>query len=148
MFRGLLENRFAVVLIMIAISVVSAAIWKVFAIRMEEDFRRALTDSRVDSLPPDLLGKTWSAQELATVDCVKVMRSTGRHGALSRLILTFGQDYVSGRYYAYQAMITDSSTGKRHVFGYTRSAPRHWRWETVTPESMLRHLEQNGTVPN
>jgi len=148
MFRSLLENRLAVVLVVLAIPLASAAIWKVFAMRMEGDFQRALTGGRVDGLPPDLLGKIWSAQELATIDVVKVIRSTGRHRALSRLIHTFGQVYVSERYFAYQAMITDSSTGKRHIFGYTRSSPQRWRWEAVTPESMLLYLEQNGGLQN
>ncbi len=43
---------------------------------MRNDFRRALTEGRVTGLPMALLGKTWSTEELATVDVLKLVSSS------------------------------------------------------------------------
>jgi len=144
-FRILLDRRVIVVIIIIGIHLIVIAAWHVQAMTMRNDFRRALTEGRVTGLPMALLGKTWSTEELATVDVLKLVSSSYVY-AIEVALYAGKRDVVGGNRYSYQAMITDLSTGKRHVFGYWRGEPHRWMWETFDdPGQMQRLLEQRAT---
>lgn len=148
MFRILRDRRVMIVLVIVGIHLVVIAVWHVLAMSMRSDFRHALTEGRVSGLPMDLVGKTWSADELATVEVLKLVSSSYVY-AIEVVLYVGRRDVVGGNRFSYQATITDLSTGKRHVFGYWRGEPHRWMWETLDdPGQMQRLLEQRTTQRN
>lgn len=118
--------------------------WQISAHRMTKDFTRELRAGRVEGLPIDLGDKVWTEQEISTVEGFTLDDSYGPQRSLERLAHTRGGYTLSPSQYSHQAVITDTSTGVRHVFGHRRVEPGGWRYVTIHPDSARRHLEQRG----
>ena len=89
-------------------------------------------------------GKQWTEEELATIEVLKVPAGSGREQSLSRAAHDRGRLVVSSQQYAYQATVTDQTTGIIHVFGYTRREPPTWQWASIHPSSAKLHIEQRA----
>ena len=117
------------------------AYWEFLAHRMRADFVQSLRDGRVDGLPIDLRGKTWTDRELERVRVTTLDDSSGPQRSLQRYAHTGGGYTLSSLQYAYQAALTDEDTGICHLFGYWRAGPGGWRYVMIHPESIQKHLE-------
>jgi len=120
--------------------------WQISAYRMAKDFSRQLRAGRVEGLPIDLRDKVWTKEELSTVEVLTLDDSYGPQRSLERLAHTRGGYTISPSHYSHQAVLTDTSTGIRHVFGHRRAEPGGWRYATVHPDSAQRHIEQRGQL--
>jgi len=129
-----------VILVVVLVFVLLIGTWSVLAARMRSDFVEALRNGQADQLLPELRDKVWTEDELAGVEVIKLVRSTGKQRALSRLLYQRGRDIISAQANAYQATITDSRTGLTYVFGYRRKRPG-WVCETVHPDSVPRRIQ-------
>jgi hypothetical protein len=118
------------------------AVWETQAYRARGEFRRVVQRGAVEALPPDLRDKTWSREELSGARVVKVARGYGKERAIGRLIHTRGDYTIPSATYAYQATLTDSATGIRHVFGRLRGKPGAWRHVGIHPDSARLHIQR------
>lgn len=121
--------------------------WHGQAVRMQGDFRKALQESRVNSMPPTLQNKVWTEEELRTVEVLTLVRRSGRRrGAALRLLYTRGEVVISENDFDFQAKITDLETGIRYVFGYRRGGGG-WVWASVAPESLQVYIDRYAGKP-
>lgn len=139
----ILGNTKAVVAIGLVVLVMVGILgaWRAQANRMADDFVRAVRADKVGTIPVTLTNKTWTDAELSEVEVIKLDSATGTPRSLERRIHTGGGFTVSAQQYAYQATLTDSDTGIKHVFGYQRR-PEGWRYVTVHPDSAAAHIQQ------
>lgn len=117
------------------------AIWALQGESMESDFAEALRNGDVAGLHRDLQGKQWTADELATIDVLKIPGGYGRERAIARSIQT-RNIFVSRQLFEYQATIRDDTTGLVHVFGFRRSEPRQWCWDQFHPNSLQAQVKR------
>lgn len=139
---GMNKQALAVAGILIAIPIALLGIWALRGASMEGDFAEALRTGNVHGVPVELSGKQWSSEELATIQVLLVPDSQGRQQALTRSLHARGRIVVSPNRYQYQATVRDGSTQIVHVFGYRRSEPLSWCWDSIHPDSLPLHLQR------
>jgi hypothetical protein len=132
----------AIIGVLVLAVVIPAVVWHFQGAGMRSAFVEALRTGDVGGLPIDLQGKRWSEQELARVEVIKVPDGSGTERAVSQQIHDRGRLVLPSNRYEYQGTIQDVSTGILHVFGYQRQEPRGWRWFSIHPSSIKRHLER------
>ena len=92
-------------------------------------------------MPIDLRDKEWSDAELSDIEMLRLDNSFGKERALLRAANRAGSYTVSSQLYSFQATITDSATGKRHIFGRIRREPQHWVHAAIDPATI--QIRQN-----
>lgn len=125
-------------LVMIGLVVV----WSLRGRSMRGHFVEALRSGKAAESSIQLRGKTWTDQEIATVEVIALPSDTGPQRAIARSLHDRGRSVISGTAYSFQATVEDSQTKIVHVFGYQRREPEHWRWVTIHPASMEKHLRR------
>ncbi len=128
---------------LIAFSVAILAVWQMQAGRMRRDFREAAAAGRLNSLPIGLRDRIWSPADLATAEVIHLDPQHGTQRASLSLLHTRGTAVISEDRYSYQATVTDTTTGIRHVFGYRRNPPGAWEYITVHPDSARQYIQQH-----
>ena len=129
---------------LVAVTLGILLVWRVQASRMERDFREAVRAGRLDGLPVELREKVWTDADLATVRVIRLDQSYGKERALLRLMHTAGENTINERQFSYQGMITDATTGIRHVFGYRRDARGGWQYVSIHLDSIQQHIQQRA----
>jgi len=138
---GFIDRRIGVILLLVGVSGGLLAVWKIQATHMAGNFAETVRSGQLDGLPIDLRGKTWTEEEIATVEVIKLDDSWGRERSIERSIHM--RDAMASRaQYAYQAVMTDLDTGIRHVFGYSRRSPQRWLHVTIHRDSMEQHIQR------
>jgi hypothetical protein len=128
--------------LVVLISVGLILVWKVQGMSMRSDFVRALRTGDIHGPHRDLVGKTWSDEELATAEVLKVPEHGNVERSLERSIHALGRVVVPSQRYGYQGSVRDASTGSVHVFGRTRTAPHRWCWYGISLSDIPQHLER------
>jgi len=136
-----INPKLVVIGILVLAMLIPVLVWSLQGSAMHDDFVQSLRSGSA-SLPVDLRGKKWTEAELATVEVLKLPSSVGREQALSRGLHDRGRVVVSPLQFEYQGTVTDEATGIVHVFGYARKGTAGWRWVSVHPSSVERHIER------
>ena len=135
-----MNRAYIAILALVLLFALMAGTWSVLAARMRSDFVEALRNGQADQLLPELRDKVWTDDELAGAEVIKLIQSTGKQRALTRLLYQRGREILSAQANAYQATIADSRTGITYVFGYRRKNPA-WVCDTVHPDSAPRRIQ-------
>ncbi|MCP4646086.1 MAG: hypothetical protein GY851_36920 [bacterium] len=130
--------------ILVAIMGGTLLLWRLQGGRMAGDFVDAMRAGRVEALQVELRDKVWSEEELAATRVLKLPSGTGRERALTRSMHAAGEYTISRQMYAYQATVTDSDTGIKHLFGYRRRGPSGWCWVGIHPDSAELHIRRRA----
>jgi len=142
MANGRGGNKVVVIGILVLVTGGILLHWQILAGKKKGNFVEAIRAGEVDGLPVDLRDKVWSDEELANARVIKLDDSYGPQRSIERAIHTRGEYTISSRAYSYQAIVTDTDTGIKHIFGYSRREPARWRWVTVHRDSALKRTEQ------
>jgi hypothetical protein len=132
----------AIVGVLVLAVLVPVVVWHFQGAGMRSAFVEALRTGDVGGLPIDLQGKEWSEQELAGAEVIKAPDGSNTERAISQRIHDRGRLFLPSNRYEYQGTIEDGRTGILHVFGYQREEPRRWRWLSIHPSSIKRHIER------
>ena len=137
------NRRVLVIVLLLGGSFVGVlGVWEAQAYSMKREFIRVMLGDRVENTPPLMRDKVWTEAELGGARVVRVPRSAGMEQALVRAVHVRGSGIVTDARYSFQAAVTDSSTGIRHVYGRLRNRPGVWVYDTIHPDSAIRHIEQ------
>ena len=115
--------------------------WRARAVGKDNELAEVLRQWEIPNPHRDLQGKTWTEEELATIEVVALAGGFGREQAISRSIQN-RDALIPAQQYEFQGIVTDFATGRKHVFGKRRSEPRRWVWVTMHPDSTREMIEQ------
>lgn len=116
-------------------------LWGAQAYEMKREFIRVMLGDGAESTPPLLQNKVWTESELRDARVIRVPRSAGKQQALVREAHLRGAGIIPSRRYSFQAIVTDSDTGIKHVYGRLR-ARGTWVYDTVHPDSAVQYIQQ------
>ncbi|HUW62485.1 MAG TPA: hypothetical protein VMZ06_15880 [Candidatus Bathyarchaeia archaeon] len=117
-------------------------VWEAQAYSMKREFTRVMLGAGVENTPLLMQDKVWTERELRGVRVVRVPRSYGKEQALIRAAHKRGSGIITNERYSYQAVLTDSATGIKHVYGRLRNRPGVWVYDTIHPDSAVVYIDQ------
>ena len=129
-----------IVLILVLLVLVPVLFGKVREIGKDDEFAEVLRNGDVPNPHRDLQGKVWTEAELATIEVTALADSTRRPGDIGQGIQNRNA-LIPEAQHAFQAVITDMATGKKHVFGKRRRGPVRWTWVSIHPDSAREMIE-------
>ena len=121
-------------------------VWEVQAYSMKREFIRVMLGKGAENTPILMQDKVWTEKELRGARVVRVSRSHGKEQALVRLVHERGSGIITQDRYSYQAAVTDSETGIKHVYGRPRNRPGVWVYDMLHPSSASRYIEQRDAA--
>jgi hypothetical protein len=137
------NRRVLVVLLLLVGSFAGVlGVWEAQAYSMKREFIRVMLGAGDENAPPLIRDKVWTEGELRGARVVRVPRGYGKEQALIRAAHERRSGIVTNERYSYQAAVTDSATGIRHVYGRLRDRPGVWVYDTIHPESAGAYIEQ------
>lgn len=145
-----MRNRRVLVVLLLLVGSFAGVlgVWEAQAYSMKREFMRVMLGAGVENAPPLIRDKVWTAGELGGARVVRVPRSAGVEQALIREAHVRGSGIITNPRYSFQAAVTDSATGIRHVYGRLRDRPGVWVYDTIHPDSALRYIEQRTQEPS
>jgi hypothetical protein len=136
------RRTWAIVLLVVGSVVGLLGVWEAQAYSMKREFMRFMLGEGVENPPVLIQGKVWTEAELRRARVVRVPRSHGKSQALIRLLHIRDSGLPTNPRYSFQAVVADSSTGIKHVYGRLRDQPGVWRYDTIHPDSAALYIEQ------
>ncbi|MFC1736174.1 hypothetical protein ACFL1X_08655 [Candidatus Hydrogenedentota bacterium] len=132
----------AVIVIGIALLVLVPLIsGKIKEVGKDEELAEVLRNGEIQNLHRDLQGKVWTEEELAAIEVTALAADSMRPGGIAQTVQNRNA-MIPGSQYAFEAVITDSATGKKHVFGKSRKGPGRWTWITIHIDSTREMVEK------
>jgi len=139
-----MSNRRVLVVLLLLVGSFAGVlgVWEVQAYSMKREFIRVMLGEGVENAPPLMREKVWTESELRGARVVRVPRSAGMEQALVRAVHVRGSGIVTDPRYGFQAAVTDSATGIRHVYGRLRDRPGVWVYDSIHPDSTTIYIQQ------
>ncbi len=137
------DRRFWVIVLLLGGSFLAVlGVWEAQAYAMKREFIRVMLKDGAENEPVLLQDKVWTERELRGARVVRVSRSYGKEQALLRTVHELGSGIVTSDRYSYEAAVTDSATGIKHVYGRPRNRPGVWVYYMLSPDTAVKYIEQ------
>jgi len=120
-------------------------LWGAQAYEMKREFMRVMLGEGVEHAPLLLENKRWTESELRAARVIRVPRSAGKEQALVRRAHIRDAGIIPNRRYSFEAIVTDSATGIKHVYGRLRSRGV-WVYDNVHPDSAELYIQQRDEL--